>query len=127
LSAKERRKGAAGELEVAKILQAHGFDARRTPNSGGLAWRGDIAGVPGYCIEVKRQETLRVPEWLRQAYAAAGSGEVPVVVFRRSWSGTGADGLLHRWHAIIPLDELARLLHTRYEKGSNGETNVEST
>jgi len=111
VSAKERRKGAAGELEVAKILQAHGFDAHRTPNSGGLSWRGDIAGVPGYVFEVKRCETLRVPEWLRQAYAAASGGEIPVVVFRRSWSGTGADGSLRaRWHAIIPLDELARLL-----------------
>ena len=48
-------------------------------------------------------------------------------MFPRSWPGTGADGSLHRWHAIIALDELARLLHTRYEEGSNGETSVEST
>src|SRR3990167_7906811 len=107
MSAKERRKGAAGELEVAKILQAHGFNARRTPNSGGLSWRGDIAGVPGYVIEVKRQERLAVPAWLDQAYAAARGGEIPVVVFRRSKAGTSPDG---SWHAILPLEALAFLL-----------------
>jgi hypothetical protein len=89
------------------VLQAHGFDARRTPNSGGLAWRGDIAGVPGYVLEVKRTEQIRVPEWLRQAYAAARAGEIPVVVFRRSSRQNAAEG---DWHAIVSLEELARLL-----------------
>lgn len=102
-----RRKGAAGELEVAAEFQRRGFDARRTPNSGGLSWRGDLQGVPGYIFEVKRCETLSLPAWLRQAYAAASGGEVPVVVFRRDGRGVGPDG---RWHAVLPLEELARLI-----------------
>jgi hypothetical protein len=89
------------------VLQAHGFNARRTPNSGGLSWRGDIAGVPGYVIEVKRTERITVPQWLNQAYAAARGGEVPVVVFRRSRAGTDADG---HWHAILSLTALCELL-----------------
>lgn len=106
-----RRKGKGGELEVAAIFQAHGFDARRTPNSGGLAWRGDVQGIPGYVVEVKRCETLAIPAWLRQAYAAAGGGDVPLVAFRRSGiGGTGAASPLSRWHALIPLEELARLI-----------------
>jgi hypothetical protein len=102
-----RDKGARGELEVAAVLQAHGFNARRTPNSGGLSWRGDIAGVPGYVIEVKRTERITVPQWLNQAYAAARGGEIPVVVFRRSRAGTDADG---QWHAILSLQALCELL-----------------
>jgi len=106
-----RRKGARGELEVAGVFRAHGFDARRTPNSGGLSWRGDVQGVPGYVLEVKRCERLTLPAWLDQAYGAASSGEVPVVVFRQSASGTGRDGSPRgRWHAVIPLEELARLV-----------------
>lgn len=107
-----RRKGKSGELEVAAILQAAGLEhVRRTPNSGGLAWRGDLQGVQGYVIEVKRCETLAIPAWLRQAYAAATAGEVPVVVFRRSAPGNGRERPPDtRWHAVIPLEELARLV-----------------
>lgn len=104
---RSRRKGSTGELEVAAVFQAVGFDARRTPNSGGLSWRGDVQGVPGYVLEVKRCETLAVPSWVRQAHAAARAGEVPVVAFRRSRAGVDPLG---RWHAILPLEELARLL-----------------
>ncbi|MBA2633466.1 MAG: hypothetical protein H0U86_10795 [Chloroflexi bacterium] len=84
------------------------LQARRTPNSGGLSWRGDIAGVPGFVIEVKRCETLAVPAWLRQAYADTRAGEVPIVAFRRSDNQTGDP--LGRWHGIVPLEELARLI-----------------
>jgi hypothetical protein len=102
-----RRKGKAGELEVVQVFRRAGLDVKRTPNSGGLSWPGDIIGLEGYVVEVKRCETLSVPAWLRQAYASAVGGEVPVVAFRRDGRGTGADG---HWHAILPLDELARLI-----------------
>ena len=100
---RSRDKGSRGELEVAAIFKTAGFaDAVRTPNSGGLSWRGDVVGVPGYVLEVKRQETLALPAWLRQAAAdAAVCDSVPVVAFRRSGE---------RWHAVLPLEELARLL-----------------
>ena len=102
-----RRKGSRGELEVCAILRAAGLDARRTPNSGGLAWRGDVESVPGYVFEVKRAERLDIPGWLRQAYAATRGGEVPVVVFRRDGRQNAPDGA---WHAIVPLDVLAAMI-----------------
>ena len=101
-----RKKGARGELEVAAVLSTHGLSARRTPNSGGLVWRGDLQGVEGYCIEVKRCERWNVPAWLAQAHAASRGGEVPVLVMRRSVDG----GPAGRWHAVIPLEEFARLV-----------------
>jgi len=108
---RSRNKGSRGELEVASVLQGYGFDVVRTPNSGGLQWRGDLDGLDGYVMEVKRCERLEVPAWMRQAYAAARAGEVPVVAFRRS----ARQGAVQRdpdtyWHVILPLEEFARLL-----------------
>jgi hypothetical protein len=116
-----RRKGIAGEAEVAAIWRAYGFDVR------GLEGEGDhavsrpelyLAGVrqpdpepdiPPRQIrqavhihsEVKRSEKCRPYEWMAQAEAEAPAGAVPVVAFRRNRS---------KWYAIVGLDDLARLL-----------------
>lgn len=101
MSLSERRKGQAGELEVARIFQAAGFDCERTPNSGGLRITGDLYGdVPAH-IEVKRQERLQLPMWLRQAAAEAPAGSLPVVAFRQNGG---------EWYASLPLNALAILL-----------------
>lgn len=45
----------------------------------------DLTGTFGLCIEVKRQETLAIPEWWRQCVASANTLEqIPVLVFRQS-------------------------------------------
>jgi Holliday junction resolvase len=108
---RERRKGAEGERQVANIFRAHGFDCDRTPNSGGLRFKGDLYGLAGVHIEVKRQETARPWAWIAQAekdaWAETEAGRhvfaplLPVVAFRRNASS---------WYAIVPLEELARLL-----------------
>lgn len=97
----ERRKGARGELEVAKIFRAVGFDCDRTPNSGGLRVKGDLAGSVPAMVEVKYQETLRLPLWLRQARDEAPPGVVPVVAFRQNGG---------EWYAALPLEALAALM-----------------
>lgn len=100
MSATERRKGRRGEQEVALILRAHGIEADRTVHNSGVFLRGDLTGVEGYHVEVKRHETLRIPAWLRQAEDECGEC-VPVVAFRQNRSG---------WYAAIPLHDLARLI-----------------
>lgn len=106
-----RRKGKAGELEVARIFREHGFDVYRTPNSGGLHQPGDVQGLAGYVFEVKRQETLALPAWLRQAHAACEAGEVPVVIFRRSALRTGRDRPPDAsWHVVLPFKAFLELL-----------------
>jgi len=92
----QRDKGKRGEREVAAVLREHGFRARR---DGRL--EADLAhDVDGYHFEVRRRETLALPAWTRDAEQAA-EGRVPIVVYRRSGEP---------WRAVIPLDELARLL-----------------
>jgi Holliday junction resolvase len=101
VSNSERRKGATGELEVAKLFQAAGFDCDRTPNSGALRITGDLYGsVPAH-LEVKRQEVARPWQWFEQAQAEAPAGVMPVVAFRRSRSP---------WLAIVPLEALVALM-----------------
>jgi Holliday junction resolvase len=78
-----RDKGARGEREVCAIFREAGYDVNRTPNSGGLHIAGDVQGVSGYHVEVKRQETLHLDQWSEQAEAECGEA-IPLVIYRRS-------------------------------------------
>ena len=101
MSRSERRKGAAGELEVARIFQAHGFDCDRVPNSGGLRIKGDLHGELPVHVEVKRQETARPWLWAAQARADSLAGASWLVAMRRSHD---------EWLAMMPLVAVVRLL-----------------
>ena len=101
MSKSERRKGNAGELEVARIFQAAGFDCDRTPNSGGLRLRGDLHGDLPVHVEVKRQETARPWLWAAQARADSPAGATWLVAMRRSHD---------EWLAMLPLVAVVRLL-----------------
>ena len=105
-----RRKGKNGELEVVREFAKHGFALRRTPNSGGLAIKGDLIGLDGYHLEVKRQETLAIPRWLRQAHADAGAN-TPLLAFR--CNRTLQSDPVGRWHVCLELAAFADLLRQR--------------
>jgi Holliday junction resolvase len=61
-----QRKGAAGERELAAILQEYGYDCIR---GGSLSFGEvpDLSGLPGIHIEVKRVEKLNVVEAMEQS------------------------------------------------------------
>lgn len=102
------RKGKRGEREVRDVFRSGGFDCERTPNSGGLRWKGDLRGIPRVHVEVKRAERLAVPAWLRQTYADCPEGHLPVLAFRCNRRAAGDP--LGTWHAVVPLDDFVRLL-----------------
>ena len=81
-----RRKGAAGERELAAELRRLGFvDARKTSamyRPGDVA--PDVSGLPGCHIEVKRTEALNIHAALGQAERDCAPGELPLVCFRRN-------------------------------------------
>lgn len=101
MSRSERAKGLAGEAEVRKVWQEHGFTVR------GLEATGDHLVIGGprliHC-ESKRQETARPWAWWEQAAGETEPGAMTVVAFRRSRSP---------WLAIVNLDELAACLAAR--------------
>lgn len=101
MSRSERDKGSRGELEVAAIFRAAGFDCDRTPNSGGLRIAGDLHGELGVHVEVKRQETARPWLWWEQASSEAPDGVPAVVAMRRNRSP---------WLGLVELEHLVELL-----------------
>ena len=115
MSGSERRKGAAGELEVARVFKAFGFDCDRTPNSGGLRFKGDLQGELPLHVEVKRQEVARPWLWAKQARADSGAGARWLVAMRRSHD---------EWLAMLPLVHVLRLLELEQAATAavNGDT-----
>lgn len=101
-----RRKGVVGEREVADAFTAAGWHVR------GLEGGGDHFAVANnepstrntqafLHLEVKRQERLKLPEWLRQARDEAPPGVPPVVAFRQNRG---------EWHVALRLADLLELL-----------------
>lgn len=81
-----KRKGSAGERELASILQRAGYaDAHRSDQRyvGGLH-NPDVGGMPGVHLEVKRAERFNVYDALDQATRDADGQAVPVVAHRRN-------------------------------------------
>lgn len=108
MSKRERDKGLAGEREVKHVFGQHGWTMR------GLEGQGDHIAVKHILVldtsrdrhlfmhvEVKRQERLALPAWLRQASEEAPAGTVPVICFRQNRG---------QWYAAIKLDDLLELI-----------------
>ena len=102
-----QRKGRAGELELARLLQEYGYNVEpgRAVSYGSTP---DIVGLPGVHIECKRAEQLRPYSWLEQAERDAvrfGDG-LPAVFFRRSRSP---------WLVVMKLGDWLELYRTQSE------------
>lgn len=94
-----QRKGQTAEREVVLLCEAAGFTGLRTRSGGGQV-RGDIAGIPGVALEVKRSERESVRAWFDQAAGACGS-DIPVVAHRKNRGP---------WLCTLELEEFLALL-----------------
>jgi hypothetical protein len=101
-----KRKGKNGELEVAHILQARGYNARRSQQFCGANGDADVVGLPGFHIEVKRVEKLNLGKAMDQAKRDASKDEVPIV-FHRKNNG--------KWQATLMLDDFLDIVDDSYE------------
>jgi hypothetical protein len=79
-----RRKGKVGELAFAKVLESHGFVARRGQQFRGGHDSPDVICDLPYHWEVKRTERLRIEEAYAQAVAECPTGKVPIVAHKRN-------------------------------------------
>ena len=105
MSRAEREKGKRGEREVAKLLAAYGFEARRD----GRLDDDLVHNVDGVHFEVKRRERIDIPRWFRETFdVAARYKKRPVVAFRSSRSP---------WLAVVELEYLVELLAERRDHG----------
>ena len=99
----QRPNGAAGEREICDLIFQHlGIQVHRNlsqTRDGGA----DIKLNP-YSIEVKRRAAIgNIYEWMDQASNGCDPGERPIVVCRADRK---------EWLAIVPIEELFRLIRT---------------
>ena len=83
-----QRKGRAGELELAQLLQGYGYDVQ-PGQAVSYGATPDLVGLSGVHIECKRYERLNVPEAMAQAVRDADRFRdgAPAVFHRRNRSG----------------------------------------
>ena len=83
-----QRKGRAGELELAQLLQGYGYDVQ-PGQAVSYGATPDLVGLSGVHIECKRNERLNVPEAMAQAARDADRFRdgAPAVFHRRNRSG----------------------------------------
>ena len=85
MSAMQRRKGAAAEREVLRLLGEELGQMLQRNLSQTREGGADCLCVRGWAIEVKRQEALSRPAWWRQAVVQAERvGQEPMLLYRRS-------------------------------------------
>lgn len=108
--ARSRRKGANGEIEVGKLIEAAGFRGSRMGRNGYSAEDIDHS-ISGVHIEVKRSERLMIMKWIMQAErdALESGGKEPVVVFRQS---------REPWRAVVSFEWLLGLLYEHNARNS---------
>ena len=83
-----QRKGRAGELELAQLLQGYGYDVQ-PGQAVSYGATPDLVGLSGVHSECKRNERLNVPEAMAQAVRDADRFRdgAPAVFHRRNRSG----------------------------------------
>lgn len=83
-----RDKGKRFERDIASFFKGYGITARRTAQfCGKTGQAGDVEGVPGIHIECKAVEKLNLEAAYQQSVRdaeAAGKGEYPIVVHKKS-------------------------------------------
>jgi hypothetical protein len=100
-----RRKGAAGERELAGLLRTEGWvKARRSQQFAGNPEGGSgdvVCGNFPFHIEAKRCQALAPEKWLAQARRDAPEGKIPSVFFRRNGD--------RRWMVLLDATDVCEL------------------
>lgn len=80
-----KQKGSRFEYFVRDRLKSYGYEAERTPLSGGIdGWKGDITSKDfPFFIECKNQENTKFLEWYKKA-ADQCEGKPPVVFWTKN-------------------------------------------
>lgn len=79
------KKGPRFEKDVVEYLRKHGFPHAERRVMGGANDRGDVAGVPGVCMEIKNTVSINMGLAMKEATIEARNANVPfkAVVFKR--------------------------------------------
>ena len=103
-----RKKGKAGELELAALLRDMGYQSRRGQQYCGASGDADVIGLPGIHIECKRVEKLNLMDAVKQASHDAKDGLLPAVFHRRN---------RQPWMVTLTMDDWMKLYKKAEEAG----------
>lgn len=95
-----KQKGKRGELELAKAINEHGYETRRSVQYNGQAGQADLVGLPGVHIECKRAERVQIADWMEQAVNDSKGSEIPAVFHRKNGQ---------EWFVTIRLTDFMRI------------------
>jgi hypothetical protein len=104
-----KTKGRETENKLVDYLMLNGFIHAERRRLYGITDRGDIAGVIGWCIEVKSGASLDLSGWLRELAAEVRNdgADYGVVVVRPKGKPNVED-----WYAIMPVPQLVDLMNS---------------
>jgi len=98
---RSQSKGGRGERELVELAKSAGFHHARRNFASGAVGGGDVTGITGLHVEVKRTERFRLWDAWAQATGDCPSGFDPVVFTRRNGSAwlavVDADVFLNTW------------------------------
>ena len=78
-------KGKRFEREAAAKLREKGLPGMRTAQILGKGGLADVIGLPGYHIECKHHERMRLYEWMKQAIRdSEHDGNIPVIIHKQN-------------------------------------------
>lgn len=113
-----RQKGKRGEREFAALLRSCGIEARRGVQYQGGPESPDVVSSLPVHWEVKRVESLRIYDAIKQATEEAARGMMPVVAHKRN----NGD-----WLAIMRMQDLLSILTSKTETTSNEQDKAGNT
>ena len=62
-----KQKGTAAETAVVDYLNSHGFAGVERRTLSGKNDKGDVAGIPWLCLEVKNHKQMQLAQWVDEA------------------------------------------------------------
>ena len=120
-----QKKGKRGELAVVKIINKYlGTNFRRTPNSGGLSFKGDIIDIDSdnplydFHIEIKNTNTLQIPKWMKQIDRDLPLGKTGLLIakFKGGWySWFSLEDFLYLISKIMELQQKVRTYEEEHD------------
>ena len=115
-----KRRGSRFEADVVAYLTEHAFPLAERRVMGGARDRGDVAGVPGWTLELKAQRSLDLAGALYEARAEAmnaGTIDFAAILKRRNHPVAGA-------YVVMTLDRFAHLLNRSLTQPVSGASAV---
>ena len=104
---RSKTKGTQAESAVIDYLNEHGFPDAERRALNGTQDRGDVAGVPGVCIEIKNHREFDLAQWLDEALREGRMANAPVTVVWHKRRNKGSPG---EWYVTMTGETFTRLI-----------------